>query len=454
MSRIALIGENSVEYVDKLIEIWNSNSCAVLIDWKIPIATSLQMMEESNVTKCFIEQKIFDRINKLTNTNIAFYPYTVSSFLPRILPDNIRIKFKINYSYDEAVVIYSSGTTGKAKGIILSHFAITKNADAILRYMNLTENDCIYTIRPFSHSSTLTGELLVTLLSGCKLLLSPTIVPPRYILGNIHKYQATIICVNPTILNMLCDEMNNKNNVVTSLRTIYSSGSLLHEDILHKAKKCFINVDIYNVYGLTEAGPRVSAQRLDCCKSNSVGKPIYDVEVIIVDDNGNILPAGVRGLLHVNSSSRCSGYISGKSKFNSLYKNWLNTGDIGYFDKNGELYIVGRKDDMIILGAHKIYPNDVAAQIMKYANIDECFITSVRICSNDILCCLYKSSSDIGDGIKTKLCSVLMKHEIPRVYIRTEAIPKTRNGKVSVETIKEIINIIVRSEEIHKYDSC
>lgn len=436
MSRIALIGENSIEYIERLIDIWNNGDCAILISHQIPIETAILMMHEAKVTECFIEKRILDNVSDSIKNEILFIPYVASSILARLIPREIYVKYRTNYSHDEAVVIYSSGTTGKARGIILSHNAITTNADAIIDYMRPKKDDCIYTVRPFSHSSTLTGELLVALRSGCKLLIAPTIVPPRYIFGNIEKYQVTILCINPTLLYLLCGERKRSNTDVSSLRTIYSSGSILNDELFHKAKENFCGVEICNVYGLTEAGPRVAAQGNDCCQRNSVGKPIRNVEVVIVDESGKLLAMGKRGIVHVNTPSQYSGYISGEEKYHSYYKHWLNTGDIGYFDEHGELHIVDRIDDMIFIGSQKIYPSDVAAQIMKYADVDECVVTVAQ----DMLCCIYSSSSEIRNDIKKMLGKVLMKYEIPKIFIRTEALQKTRTGKISMQHAKDIIN--------------
>lgn len=451
MSRVALIGENSVEYVDKLLDIWNNGDCAVLLDWRIPLQAAIQMMREAEVTACFIEKKLIVKSELDDISDISFTAYEVVDISPKLLPNEVRKKYRENYSRNEAVVIYSSGTTGKSKGIILSHFAITTNADAIIDYMQPSTDDCLYTIRPLSHSSTLTGELLVALKSRCKYLLAPTIVPPRYVFGNISKFDVTILCLNPTMLSLLADEYRRGKTSIGSLKTMYVSGSVLNDDIYNKAHEAFNGINIYNVYGLSEASPRVTAQRADCCKSNSVGKAIKGVEVVVVDENGNTLPTGNRGIIYVNTPCRYSGYICGEEKHRSLHKGWLNTGDVGYFDDNGELHIINRIDDVIIMNGHKIYPSEIAAQIHKCADIGECVVTMVCFGGEDILCCLYSASLQIGDDIKNKLGSVLMKHEIPKIFIKADSIPKTRTGKVSARLAKEIV--VKKLERTRMYES-
>lgn len=316
MSRIALIGENSIEYIDKLIDIWNNGDCAVLIDWRIPLQTAVEMMKEAEVHTCCIEKKFFDKVSAALFLSITFIPFERKTTSAKYLPESIYDKFKPNYSKNEAVVLYSSGTTGKSKGIILSHYAINTNANDIIDYMKPTTTDCIYIAKTLSHSSTLTGELLVSLKTHTKLIVAPTIVPPRYILNNICKFDITIICLNPTLLSMLADEMHHGNYDIVSLKTIYVSGSILNDKIYEKAHNMFTEIPIYNVYGLSEAGPRVLAQRAGYCSSNSVGQSIQGIEIAVVDDNGKPVFDGERGIVHVNTPSRFTGYISGQAKHN------------------------------------------------------------------------------------------------------------------------------------------
>ena len=195
MSRVGLIGENSIGYVNTLIDIWNNGDCAVLLDWQIPFQTAVEMMIEADVHTCYIEKSLLEKTDNSLFESIKFITYEKQNNLAELLPKYIYDKFKENYSKDESIVIYSSGTTGKSKGIILSHYAVNTNADAIIDYMKPGIKDCIYIAKPLSHSSTLTGELLVALKTKMKLVVAPTIVPPRYILNNINKFHVSKICL-------------------------------------------------------------------------------------------------------------------------------------------------------------------------------------------------------------------------------------------------------------------
>lgn len=359
MSRIALIGKNSIGYVEKLISIWNNRDCAALIDWRIPIGTSMQLMREAGVRMCWISKSQYEMIRENMPDDILFLPFDDECQRATYLSEEIFEQFIPNYSIDEAVVIYSSGTTGKSKGIILSHYAMNTNADAIIDYLKPNIMDCMYMIKTISHASSLVGELLVALKTKTNLILAPTIVPPRYTLQNIEKFGVTKICINPTLLRMYVDEIHRKTYDLHTLKEIYVHGAKAPKELCIQAKKSFKNANVYFEYGLSEAGPRVSSQKNGNCSIDSVGKPIQDVYITIVNEKGCAVPTNQVGVIHVKTPSKYSGYVSGETKFKSLYNNWLNTGDIGFFDEYDELHVINRIDDVINIDAHKIYPSEV-----------------------------------------------------------------------------------------------
>ena len=438
MGRISLIGTNSLEYVKILLDIWNSGNCAVLIDSQMPLKSAIELMEEAKVTACYIETNSESNSDVIKSTEIDFIEYQKSSYSAQYIPKHIADEFMPNYSEDEAVIIYSSGTTGRAKGVILSHRAINTNADAINDYMQLGERDTIYIARALSHIAALTGELLVGLKAHANIVIAPTIVPPRFILNNLIEFAATVVCLSPTLLSLIVEECRKKHYELPALRTIYTNGAKVNDKLYVKARNVLTNISIYNSYGLSEAGPRVTSQTENCCMSNSAGKPIKGVRVQIIDECGNIVENGSRGIIHVDTPSRFSGYISGKEKNTSLFYDWLNTGDVGYFDDKGELHVVDRSDDMIIIDSHKIYPSDVEKQIIMNTSVFDCVVVKQEFDGVDKLCCLYRGDEPLT---ASKLTDYLPPYEIPKLFIKCESLPKTANGKISHSQVAEAIDI-------------
>ena len=430
MSRVGLIGVNSVGYVNALLDIWNSGDCAVLMDWRVPPSTALSMLAEAGVERCFAEA---DLCKKYTSADgVIFLPYERQGSTTVFLPKTVYEKFSLNYSCEEAVVLYSSGTTGSAKGIILSHFAIQSNADAVIDYMHPGCGDCFYIAKALTHASTFVGEMLVALKVGAGLVLSPTVKPPRVALKSINQFNVTIIGLNPTLLKMYAEEFGRETYNISSLRVVYTSGAILSSKVCVMAREAFGDVPVYNVYGMTEAGPRITAQVASCCDGNSVGRPIKGVEVVIVDDAGKVVPAGEKGIVHINSPSLFNGYVTGKEKVAPLYKDWLNSGDIGYFDTNGALYIVDRVDDVIIIDSHKVYPSEVEHIILQVPGVVDCVVNSATDERGDLfLSCMYVGCGALKGYLRKFCLERLSAYEVPRRFVQIDFIGRDAKGRTA-----------------------
>lgn len=408
--RIGIIGSNSVECAELLLNIWNNDDSAVLIDSSAPPSIVFSMLSDAGVSDCYVERSLaYDYVDAPPPLTIR--KYSIETKMPCILPESVRSMFRPRYDETEALVIFSSGTSGKCKGISLSHRAINNNADSIINYMKPSENDCLYLNKKLTHCSSLIGELLVALKSGADVIVSPLAIPPRVAFKNISDFNVSILCCNPTLLKMYVDEVERTNFFPESVRVVYTSGEIISAKDIERARMV-LKRPVHNVYGQTECGPRITAQTETCCAGDSVGKPIKNVKIKI-DDNGEIL---------VKTNALFSGYTDG---IKPNPQEWHRTGDVGYTDQNGELYVTGRIDNMIVVGAHNVYPESVEKVIIENANVDDCIV----FMEDGKLVCEFVGQSKTPLTIIRSIKSLLMPYEVPKVFRKIDAILRNGNDK-------------------------
>lgn len=409
--RIGLMGHNSVEFIEQLIRIWNNNDSAVLIDYDMPVDALKRIISNNLIASLRVEESLFLKFGS-DSLKVDVEPYSVCAPLPCLLPDSIYDEFIERYDEDEAVVIFSSGTTGLNKGISLSHRALNNNADSIIHYMQPKATDCLYLNKKITHSSSLTGELLVALKRKIRTVVAPIVIPPRISFRIISDFGVSILCCNPALLKMYVDEAERTNRFPEVIKTIYTSGDVISVKAIERARSVFTR-PVYNVYGQTECGPRISAQTEECCHGNSVGKPIKNVEIKI-DTSGEVL---------VKTNALFSGYTADAAE---APEEWHGTGDLGFIDENGELYITGRTNSLIVIGAHNIYPEAVEQTIIENTVISDCLVYK----DAEKLACDYVSACEINKTeIIRSIQPLLLPYEIPKTYRRVKIIPQNANGK-------------------------
>ena len=428
--RIGLVGDNSIGMIEQVINIWNNGDCVVLVDWRIPYNSIIEMLESVNVKKCYIEKKILDSINqKIEGKTLEFVPYISTDNRMTAIPTELYNKFQSNYSDSEALILFSSGTTGKSKGVVLSHYAINSNADEVFKYMELEESDSMYIQKTLCHSSTFVCELLVALKYRVKMFISPTVTIPNTILKNIVNHRITVTCLNPTILKLITLAAEKGKYSFNGLKKVYCSGAVLDTNLLERSQQVFGNVEILNVYGLTEAGPRVAAQIPNTYDTvGSVGKVLDCARVKIVDEHGMLKSVNEKGVIYVKTLCKFMGYANLKDTKNE--EEWINTNDIGYINDNNELFVLGRADNMINIDSHNIFVEEIEQRILAMRSIEDCLVYSVI---NDnghcVLCCDYVGEIEEDKEIINYLSNYLPAYEIPRKYTKVNSITYTLNGK-------------------------
>lgn len=433
---VGIISDNSESVVVQMLLSWRENKAVVMISKDAPTGVISDIILENSLSTCYCnEDMLFRYIDLFPNTN--FLPFEKESF--EEIRKNID-DFLFPKSEEIALVLYSSGTTGKAKGIMLSHRAINGNAEAVISYMNPRKEDSFFIIKNLLHSSTIVGEILVALKNENALLFAKEHSNLRKTMEEIFSSKATIMCLNPTILKLLLkfsDEVLREK--LQYLRRIYVSGAILDKNILVEARERFDGTTVINVYGMTECGPRIASQELsEAIIGNSVGQPIEGVRIRLSDDQKEeILDSFHVGMVEVNTPYRANGYSNGQL-FPIDNEGWISTKDIGYFDDKRNLYICGRADNMLNVAGYNVFPETVEEIIKRLDGIEECMVDGEE---NSItgtkLVCFYKGNKVNKQKVYDFCKHHLLPHEIPQKYVEVNKFTYV-NGKIKRKQFKEI----------------
>ncbi len=229
---------------------------------------------------------------------------------------------------------------------------------------------------------------------------------------------------------------------LVNIRACVSGASALPEETFYAFEKRY-KIPLLEGYGLTEASPVVSVSPLDRVrKPRSVGLPLPGIEVAVAGEDGRTLASGATGELIVKGPSVMKGYFNKEQETKEVLKDgWLHTGDMARIDKDGYIYIVDRKKDLIIVDGMNIYPREVEDAAMKLTPIEECAMVGIPDGRGSEISMLFVKKKDntvLGEKqIRNHLKAQLAQYKIPRRIILVEEFPKTATGKVKKTELRK-----------------
>ncbi len=348
---------------------------------------------------------------------------------------------------DTAVIIYTSGTTGKPKGAMLSYKNIFSNCESGAECIQVKDKDRVVVFLPMFHSFTLSIGVILFLYVGGSLVLVKSLKPFSNIFKQVLTKRVTIFVGIPDVYNALAKaKLPWYFMWFNKVRVFISGAAALQEHTLTAMQEKFKRSVLLEGYGLSEAAPAVCINTLVKSKAKSVGPALPGYEIKIVDEAMVELPRGEVGDIITAGDNIMQGYLNRPEATTSTIVNgWLITGDMGYMDQEGFLYIVDRKKDLIISKGINIYPREIEEVIDTFAGVSASAVVGILDEKSGEIPIAYieleEEISEIDEGaLRQHMREQLANFKLPKTYHIIEELPKNATGKVLKRVLKERLN--------------
>ncbi len=345
---------------------------------------------------------------------------------------------------DPCMIMYTSGTTGKPKGILLNYHHLDGSPQAMKHFVDLTDKDIKLCAIPLSHIG---GFIYIQncILFGITLVLMDRFHPLEF-LKNVTQYKVTCFHIVPPMYTALLTLKNIDQFDLTSLRWVVVFGAPSSPDILERFHKYCPNAKLLNGWGMTETCPPNTVTPLDNPKIESVGKPAPNCEIQIVNDEDKVLPVGEIGEIVISGWVVMQEYYKDPQGTAEAKRNgFFHTGDLGRFDEEGLLYIVGRKKEMIKVAGQIVFAPEVEAALCKHEAILEAAVIGVadHMRGEAVKAFVVLKEGMILDPLEVKYFAKehLANFKVPHTVEIRESLPKNRTGKIDKEALKQLMAV-------------
>ena len=443
-SRIAIIGVNHLAYI---VAYWaaqrlglptveiNRNEPLKIILNAIAATNTRFVVTDSNNVRIAIQGKIPAE----SFEEFLLGCETTDKGIPEVFraENGFRNSSQIN---KEASIVYTSGTTASAKGVVLSHGNFCFIARSIADYLEMTKKDRCALALSLCHTYG-KSVLLSAFAAGAAVVVLDGFGYLRKCLSQLTSDDCTVLCAVPYHLNTLVNSGSLLKYNFSSLRAITSSSDKLSASVIDILTKALPNVRIFSMYGLTESTTRacyVPPELLNK-KKDSCGRPLSGVEIKIVTDDGVSAPTGVAGEILLRGPNIMKGYFDDAELTKStIVDDWLKTGDIGHLDEDGFLYIDGRKKDIIKCAGERINPLEIEEVLMEHPGIEEAAVVGCRDSLMGEIIHAYVTIRDQSlktDDLRKHCYSRLSPLKVPFRYTFVDSFPKTDTGKIQKNSL-------------------
>lgn len=335
-----------------------------------------------------------------------------------------------------ALILFTSGTSGAPKGVLLTHGNLRANARGIIDSLSLTADDSVMAVLPFSYAYG-NSVLISHLACGARLVIQRGFVFPQAVVELMVKERVTGFAGVPSTFALLLSRVRLDAFNLANLRYVTQAGGPMPPALTQKLMASLPGKQIFVMYGQTEATSRLTclpANRL-ADKLGSAGLPLREVRLQIRNATGEPCATGETGEIWAAGPNVMAGYWQNpQATAEALHDGWLKTGDEGYLDDEGFLFIVGRRSDIIKVGAHRVHPQDVEAVLAELPEVSECAVvgTDDEILGEVIKAFVVLRAEAVlpEQQIRRHCLERLAAYKVPKQVEFVAQLPRTSSGKV------------------------
>lgn len=346
---------------------------------------------------------------------------------------------------DPDVILFTSGTTSSPKGVVTTHFSRVNNIRAQAEALNTTHMDKFLIALPIFHCFSLSGSVLAAMAAGACVCF-PENRRTHTILNTIEKSRCTIFTAVPTLFSAILARQDLKDFDLTSLRTGLIGGSMYPPSMFKRICET-LNYDLLPSLGQTEATAGLTMGDLSDpleVRATTIGRFMEHIEGCIMDEAGNKLPVGQQGEICIRGYNLMVGYYKRPDLTSKVIDKdgWLHTGDIGYQDDDGNIYLTGRLKDLIIRGGENIAPGEIENIIAEMPGVRQVKVVGVpdthyieEVCA----CVVCENNANLTpEDIREYVGKYLAYFKIPKYIIFIDEIPINCNGKFDTAKCKQL----------------
>ncbi len=415
--------------------LFDETEAKVLITHSKQKTFAVRMLREKARLNCVV---LLDRENEINNTDNGLDLYE------NIMNDGNAQEPNVSLSeQDEALYLYTSGTTGKPKGVVLTYDHLSYFPESMKAMLPLTEDDVQGSVLPMSHIS---GPIVLNQIVdiGHTLVIIDE-MRPKKILEEVQRNHINYFHAVPPIFQMILNLPSRERYDLSSLRFVAMMGTVVAEELMTKWLEEYPHCPPLQGYGATETSPLITLTRYDDARQKmaSAGRMVPRAEIKVIDKDGKSLPPGEVGEVIARGPQIMKEYFKNpKATEQKIQKGWYYTGDLGKFDDNGYIYILGRADDMIITGGMNVYPSEIENVLVAHDKVAEAAVVGVPDPERgQVLKAVVvpKVGEEVSKRELLKFCrSQLANFKIPKFLEIRDTLPRSRTGKVAKRELKSV----------------